>query len=373
MNSLLSEEQYRDFSRRVFEKTSRDHLPLKVQFEITYRCNIHCVHCYTDPFNNPIHLRKELTLDEMLKIFDELAKAGVLWMLLTGGEAFVHPQFKRIYREAKARGFIVSLFSNATTVTDDLLDFLAEDPPFNLEVSCHGATQEIFDKITQVPGSFNRFKEGVRKIISRGLPLKVKTKAMSVNRNELSQIKSFIEDLGLKFNLYNRIYPRLNGDLSSTLYRLSGKEIAELEYEGTLAGSGKAVETTSEDNICAVEDVSSRFTPPADDRLFRCGCGGNSITINPYGILRPCTFTVWPTYDLKVIPFREAFDQLVQTIRNARYTGDSACKICSAYMLCDKNPAIAVYETGSMEAPVPYFCETAFSKQARLEPSRPSK
>ena len=360
MNSLLSEEQYKDFSRRVWDKSANDNSPLKVQFEITYRCNIHCVHCYTDPFNTPAHLRKELTLDQLLKIFDELAEAGVLWMLLTGGEAFVHPQFKRIYLEAKARGFIVSLFSNGTVITEDLADFLAQDPPFKLEVSCHAATPETFDKITQVPDSFRRFEEGIRKILDRKLPLKIKTKAMTLNQGELSKVKAFVESLGLEFHLYTKIYPRLNGDLSSTQYRLSGEFIAELECGDILKNFA------SEEERCTLK-------PPSDDRLFRCGCGKSSFTINPYGMLRACTFTVWPTYDLKVIPFREAFDQLVQTIRNARYTGDSACKICSAYTLCDKNPAIAVYETGSMEAPVPYFCETAFSKQTRLEPSRPSK
>ena len=354
----LPEGPYKDFSRRVWDTSVQNHLPLKVQFEITYRCNIHCVHCYTDPFNTPFHLRKELTPDSMFRIFDELAEEGVLWMLLTGGEAIVHPQFKQIYREAKARGFIVSLYSNGTVFTDDMADFLAQDPPFQIEVSCHGATPETFDKVAQVPHSFQRFQEGIQRILDRKLPLKIKTKAMTLNQEELPKIKALVEEWGLKFNLYTKIQPRLNGDLSSTQYRLPAKEIIELEYADVLKTSDSELEEDS---------CNTQFLPPADDRLFRCGCGGNTVTISPYGLLRPCTFTTWPQYDLQTTPFQEAFNRLVQTIREARYTGNSPCRTCGVYSVCDKNPAAAVYETGSMEAPVPYFCDLAFGRQARLK------
>jgi radical SAM protein with 4Fe4S-binding SPASM domain len=360
-SSPISEQPYSEFSRRIWDQSAqRDHpLPTRVQFEITYRCNIHCVHCYTDPFNTPGHLRRELTVDQMLELFDPLAEAGVLWMLLTGGEALVHPQFKRIYREAKQRGFIVSLFSNGTTVTENLADFLAADPPFQIEVSCHGATPNTFEKITQVPGSFQRFEEGVRRLLERGLPLKIKTKGMTLNRGELPQIKRFVEGLGLDFRLYTRIYPRLDGDLSSTQYRLPAPEILDLEFGDALG----PVESEDEEDRC----VSGQFGPPPDDRLFRCGCGTNSITISPYGILRACTFTTWPAYDLKEMPLREAFGRLVQEIRQARYTGISPCRSCVAYSLCDKNPVMALAEAGSMEAPVPDFCETAFGRKEKLE------
>jgi len=355
----IQERPYSEFSRKIWDRSTQNEHPLltRAEFEITYRCNIHCVHCYTDPFNTPQHLRRELAVDQMLGLFDQLAEAGVLWMLLTGGEAFVHPQFKQIYREAKERGFIVSLFSNGTTVTDDLADFLVANPPFQIEVSCHGATPETFEKVTQVPGSFSRFQKGIHRILERGLPLKIKTSGMTLNREELPQIKRFVEGLGPKFHLYSSIYPRLNGDLSSTKYRLSAPEILDLEF-----GDFLGIDRSDEEDRC----VSGQFGPPADDRLFRCGCGTNSVKISPYGLLRACTFTTWPAYDLKEIPLQEAFGRLVQAIREARYKGESPCRNCVAYALCDKNPVMALAEAGSMEAPVTHFCEVAFGRKEKL-------
>lgn len=363
MITSLPEEQYGDFSRRIWNRSVTGPQLTRVSFEITYRCNIHCVHCYTDPFNIPVHLRRELTFDEILQIFDELAETGVLWMTLTGGEAFVHPQFRGIYRQAKARGFIVSLFTNATTITDDLAEFLAADPPFQIEVSCHGASPETFEKITQVPGSFKRFQDGIRRLRERELPLRVKTKAMTLNREELPAIKAFIEGLGLKFNLYTRIFPRLDGDLSSTLYRLPPQELVQVELGDALS--------SDEDQECdrggAKAGSGLLFRPPPDDRLFRCGCGTNTIVISPYGVLRACTFTTWPEYDLRMMPLVRAFERLVETIRQARYTDPSPCRTCPVYTLCGKNPAMAVYEAGFREAPVSYFCDLAYGRKAKLE------
>lgn len=356
---MIQEVEYKDFSRKVWDRSVEGPRLTRAQFEITYRCNIHCVHCYTDPFNVPMHLRREVPFDGIVRILDELREAGVLWLLLTGGEAFVHPQFRKIYKEAKSRGFIVSVFSNGTTLTDDLADFLKTDPPFQLEVSCHGATPETFDKVAQVPGSFKRFLEGMRRILDRGLPLKIKTKAMVINRHELSEIKALVESMGLDFNPSTILHPRLDGDLSSTRHRLTPEEIIEIEF-GTLLDS-------SEKESCGAEEKSNiSLALPLDDRLFRCGCGTNAITVNPYGILRPCTLTPWPSYDLQTMSVKEAFEKLVQEIRSARYTSESPCRVCPVHIFCNKNPVMAIHEAGSMEAPVEHFCDTAYGTAARL-------
>ncbi|OFW29523.1 MAG: hypothetical protein A3H97_01190 [Acidobacteria bacterium RIFCSPLOWO2_02_FULL_65_29] len=356
----LAEEQYGQFSARVCSRTIADAQPTRVQFELTYRCNIHCVHCYTDPFNTLDAVGRELDLHEISRIFDELADAGVLWMTMTGGEALVHPQFRRIYQEAKRRGFIISLYSNGTTVSESLADFLAADPPFTIDVSCHAATSGTFDRITQVSGSFNLFQQGVGRLMARALPLTIKTKAMTTNRHELSRIKTLVEDLGLDFHVFTTIHPRLNGDLTSTHYRLTPREIIDLEVGETADGC---------EGVCGSRDRAGANTltePPSDDRLFRCGCGTNTCTINPYGVLRACTHTTWPSIDLNTTPFAQAFARLVNQVRNARYTGASPCAACTAHVFCHKNPAMAVHEAGAMEAPVTHYCEVAFGKAARL-------
>lgn len=355
MTPTMHEQDYAEFSSRMFGRSAEAAQPTRCQFEITYRCNIHCLHCYTDPFNNSTHLRRELAVIEIERLLGEMADEGVMWLTLTGGEAFVHPQFKRLYLAAKRRGYVISLYSNGTCISDDLADFLAEHRPFTIDVSCHGATAQTFDAVAQVPGSFQRFIAGVTKLLARGLPVTVKTKAMTINREELPAIRALVKRFGLDFHLYTGIYPRLNGDLGPTAYRLSAQEIIQLE-------GGGPVQTV----VC--QPAESTAVP--DPRLFRCGCGTNSFTISPYGVLRPCTFTTWPQYDLRQMPFLDAFRAMVMAIKDARYTTASPCVTCSAVQFCEKNPVMAEHEAGSMESPVPHFCNVAFARKHVEENSR---
>jgi radical SAM protein with 4Fe4S-binding SPASM domain len=386
---VTPEKPYREFSASVFERNAQNPpSPVKAQFEITYRCNLHCVHCYTDPFNTPAALRKELSYTEVLEILDQLREAGVLWLSLTGGEAMVHPRFRDIYLAATSRGFVVSLLSNATVVTDATADFLAEHPPFQLDVSVHGAAAPVYDAITGVSGAHRYFLNGLRRLLERKLPVQLKTNAMTLNRHELETLRRFVEGFGLDFNLNTILYPRLNGDLSSTQYRLSPKEVVELET-GKLVAENKTTAFSTVRNgekISSVAPAAAGRGPAVDDRqrgpglriagptnflpfnagaedddcsLFRCGCGTSSVTISPYGLLRACTFTIEPRFDLRAMHVRDAFVRLAAEIRSSRYTTNSLCRRCPVSSYCDKNPVMAQAEAGSKEAPIPYFCEVA--------------
>jgi MoaA/NifB/PqqE/SkfB family radical SAM enzyme len=101
--------------------------PLGATFELTQRCNLNCVHCYINGSgglgsgNN-----QELSLDEINRILDQMAGAGVVNLLLTGGEVFLRLDFLDIYRYAKGLGMLVMVFTNSTLLTEQAADFLAE-------------------------------------------------------------------------------------------------------------------------------------------------------------------------------------------------------------------------------------------------------
>ncbi len=82
----------------------RERAPLFGQWELTCRCNLKCVMCYTDCFNTPENIRQELALPEMLRIMAELQEAGVFGLVLTGGEPLARPDFAEIYTDAVQRG-----------------------------------------------------------------------------------------------------------------------------------------------------------------------------------------------------------------------------------------------------------------------------
>ncbi len=358
-NRAIQEEQYQDFSLRVHTQAANEAQVIKAQVELTYGCNLHCVHCYTDCYNQHELLKKERTTGEILHTLDELYELGVLFVCFTGGEIFMRKDFRHIYDHAKGKGFLITLFTNGTLFTEDIVDHLKESPPFCIDISCHGATEETFDGITQVPGSYKRFLRGIELLRSRGLPFKLKTKAMTINKHELDQIKDFVEGLGLRFQLSSTLYPRLNGDLEPCTYRLSPDEIVELEFTES--------DFDEEDEACPVETSGGQdLESPPDDRLFRCGCGTLGVHINAWGRLGACTWVNEPRANLDEKSVAQGIAEVFPKIRGASYQTDTPCRSCQVYTLCEKMPSIAGAENGDREQPVEHFCKTAFKRAERL-------
>jgi len=363
--SGIATKEYRHFSFEVSKQAAATGRPFKATIELTYGCNLRCVHCFTDCYNQRDLIReRELPTGEVIRILDQLSDEGVLWLCFTGGEIFVRRDWRQIYAHAKRLGFLITLFTNATLFTEEIVRYLAEYPPFSIETSCHGATEETFDRVTQVPGSFRRFVEGVRLLRAYGLPVRVKTKAMTVNKHELNQLKAFVEGLGLRFKVSTTIYPRLNGDLTPCEYRLSPDE--------ALAVTERFAEACEHEE-CAATSSAWEPAPPPDDRLYRCGCGTTTLHINAWGELGTCTWVGEPRAGLRENSVAQAVDAVFPRIRAARYLSDSPCRSCQVYRLCAKMPPTAWAESGDPEKPVEHFCQVAFKRAERIESRRKSQ
>src|SRR4029077_13124080 len=151
-----------------------------------------CAHCYNNlPMGDRQAQIAELSTDEHRRILDEMAAAGSLWLLYTGGEIFARKDFLEIYTHAKRNGFIVTLFTNGTLITEKVADYLTEYRPFAVEITLYGRTRETYERLTGVPGSFDQCMRGIALVLERGLPLTLKTVAVTLNKHEVWDMQAF--------------------------------------------------------------------------------------------------------------------------------------------------------------------------------------
>ncbi|TMI73860.1 MAG: radical SAM protein [Bacillati bacterium ANGP1] len=85
--------QEKEFGHELMTKLDGRRFPVSGQWELTCRCNLRCVMCYTDCFNTPDRLREELSFHEIVRIMDEIQEAGCLEITLTGGEPLARKGF----------------------------------------------------------------------------------------------------------------------------------------------------------------------------------------------------------------------------------------------------------------------------------------
>jgi len=348
--------------------TIKEHYPWSGQIELTYCCNLNCIHCYCKGSEDK---NKELTTKQWKKIIDEIHKEGCLEITFTGGEPLIREDFLEIYAYAKEKGFIITFFSNGQAFTDEIIAYLVNSPPSSIEITLNGITKPIYESITQVEGSLERVMSTIRESKKRGLPLILKTNLLKQNRNEIGRIKAFVDEfLGkVKGKYYFKydpmIYPRLNGDKTPCQHRLSFKELLEVKRQDPDIWQEYQ------------KDLHSDFSDFKRDRsfLYHCNAWMSQFFINPYGRLKFCQFTDKFSVDLKTTSFKEGFYKVFPQVLREQYRTNSKCQDCTLRPICYHCPARAFLETGDEEGPVEYYCELAkaLEKQMKVPRLAPDK
>ena len=346
--------EYGAFSRSVYERLGPGRVPVSGSIEVTRRCPLECTHCYNNlPMGDRAAQQGELSSAELGRILDEIAESGCLWLLLTGGEIFARRDFLDIYRHAKRKGFLITLFTNAILVTDAIADELVRWRPFSIEVTLYGRTRETYERLTRIPGSFDRAMRGIRLLHERQLPLKLKTVALTVNKHEVLDIQRFATDeLGVEFKFDAMMSPRVDCSQSPLEVRLTPEECVAFDV-----ADPSRMNEWQQFAECLPAHAEAAARQP--DLLYQCGGGVNAFAIDPTGRMSICVLSHADTVDLRQGSFRDGWDHFLGAVRDRRVTRVTKCTACQMKSMCGMCPANGELENGDPESPVDFMCRVA--------------
>ncbi|MHA1216880.1 MAG: radical SAM protein [Candidatus Thorarchaeota archaeon] len=317
---------------------------------LTERCNLRCAHCFVhDASRDRELLATELSTEEWFRVFDQLADAGCLWLLLTGGEPLLRSDFAEIYRYVKQKGFVVTLFTNGTLLTPELVSLLQEWYPERVEISLYGASPGTYEKVTGVPGAYDRCRRGIEMLVEAGVPLNLKTVATTLTRDELEAMHQYAAELGVPFRHDGILWQTFDGADISGL-RLSPSEVVALERRRPQwAAEFTRLYKRSEGK----HSSGLRYT---------CGAALRTCHIGPDGTLYPCQMSRANGRNLMTASFEEAWEAL-GSVRQEQIALDFACQHCKlAGNLCQRCPAFSVLEHGEPDRVVEFLCDVAHKR-----------
>ena len=351
---------YGAFSADLHEKHIGQRAPLQVSIEVTRRCPLECQHCYNNlPMGDRDARSREMTTEEHFRMLDELVDMGCLWLLYTGGEIFARKDFLEIYTYAKQKGFLVTLFTNGTLITERIADYLVEYPPFVIEITLYGRTKETYEDLTQIPGSYDRCLRGIKLLRERGLPLKLKTVATSINKHEISAMRQFAEEeLGVEFKMDGQINPRIDCSQSPLAVRLTPEEVVALDIA--------APKGASEYRRLAHRDLASPPNLAQNDAVYFCGGGMNGFAINAYGEMGICVISQQETFRTQEAGLKRIWEKSLLELRTRKRTRVTKCAQCRIQSLCGMCPANGEMENGDRESPVEFLCHVAHLRAAAV-------
>jgi len=346
---------YGDFSHALHDAVYWSRVPVTGTVEITNRCPLNCAHCYNNlPMGDFVARARELSTEEHYRVLDELADAGTLWLLFTGGEIFARRDFLEIYTYAKKKGFIITLFTNGTLITEEVADYLAQWPPFSIEITLYGATAETYETLTRIPGSYEKCMRGIHLLLERKLPLSLKTVGVTINKHEIQAMKQIARDLGVSFKFDPMMNPRIDCSASPLAVRLAPHEIVELDFNDPdrVAEWRKFFSSFAES---AAPDLSDGELPP----VYECGGGQNSFAIDPYGDLSICVLSHVDRYNVRDGSFGEGWDEFMPMLRERKVKRITKCTMCSLRSVCGSCAAQGELENGDADEPVDFLCHVA--------------
>lgn len=156
-----------------------------ISIELTKRCNLECKYCYSR--TNKEDEKYELSTQQLIDFMKRFKESNGRRVLLTGGEALLRPDFKKLVLAAKGLGLIVDLFTNGTLMTDDMAKFISEN--INLVNMSLDGPRSYHDKIRCGVGSFDKTNIAMAYLDKYKAHYALQCMVTSENYNELDWLK----------------------------------------------------------------------------------------------------------------------------------------------------------------------------------------
>lgn len=331
----------------------RERAPMACLFEITPTCNLRCHFCYValDPYKGPY-----LTTQQVFQVLDRLHQAGVLMLTLTGGEILSRRDFPEIYRYAWEKGFLVTLFTNATMVNEKHIELLKEMQPDCVDVTIYGADAEHYEGTTGIKGSFARFERGIDLLREAGIRLSVKHTASTTSGDHFDAVREWAEARALPIRISTALDHRHDGGTQPMLYRLEARRTVELKDRIFEARKGHKRESAPLPECSMGERL-----PNGEERLYRCGAGRISLFVDALGNASHCVLDREPSFPILDMEWEEVWAAIGEWV-NQPLPKEAPCSGCSLRDGCHNCPARSRMSTGS-----PYLKDTFYCDITHLE------
>lgn len=352
-------------------------LPIAGNFELTARCNFRCPMCYVHMTPEQLRAsgRRELTGAQWLDIARQARDRGMIFALLTGGEPLVREDFWEIYDGMKRLGLLLSINTNGSLLSGEILERFLSDPPSRFNISLYGGSNETYERMCGRP-AYDRVLEAVRSLRSAGADVSLNLSITPCNREDLEKIYRAAVALDVNVKAASYMYPpiRVNGEAFGCAQRLSAAEAAQAGLEWDLLRFDEETFIQRAENMTRMLRPETEGCPTEQGEGIGCRAGSTAFWITWDGKMRPCGMMTGPETEPLVSGFDAAWDTLREMTAAIRLPGQ--CSGCSRRSICGVCAAVCQTETGSFDGVPEYVCEKArhqlaLTQRALVERKKP--
>ncbi len=327
---------YEDFLTRHYWQPIR---PFSIHFELTNRCNLRCVHCLLEKEGD-----NELSTAEVFRILGELAQVGVFSLSLSGGELLVRDDISEIFDFLLTHRFLLTIYTNATLLSEQTIAQIANLRPQGVEVSVYGAGADVHEQITGISGSFHRTIDNIGRLKAAGVEVVFKGFLLKDNFHQRREMITLAEGLGIKHAFDFNLIPMVTGNTANLAVGITNDQVKTIYRE--VAEEGLVLRNNA-------KIVARDGQLPQGGRVI-CNAGLVNGCVGPRGEVFPCPVLRLPMGSLREQRFADIWaTKAIDSIRFMTLKDLKACNSCSILPYCSRCPGVAYLETGDYLGPAP--------------------
>ncbi|HMJ76083.1 MAG TPA: mycofactocin radical SAM maturase [Iamia sp.] len=319
--------------------------PICLTWELTYACNLACVHCLSSSGRRD---PDELSTAEAMAVIDELQRMQVFYVNIGGGEPTIRPDFWDLLDYSVEHSVGVKFSTNGHKITPARAERLAATDYLDVQISLDGATAEVNDAV-RGPGTYATALRAMENLAEAGMrDFKMSVVCTRHNIGQLDEFKAIADRYGAQLRL-TRLRPSGRGaDTWDELHPLPAQQ--RQLYDWLVANGDQVLTGDSFFHLSAYGE--------ALPGLNLCGAGRVVCLIDPVGDVYACPFAIHDRFKAGNVRSPGGFphvwreSELFLELREPQSGG--ACTSCSAYDSCRGGCMAAKFFTGlPLDAPDP--------------------
>jgi mycofactocin radical SAM maturase len=311
--------------------------PICLTWELTYACNLACVHCLSSSGRRD---PRELSTRECKAVIDELQRMQVFYVNVGGGEPTVRRDFWELLDYATAHDVGVKFSTNGSRITPGIAARLAASDYVDVQISLDGASAEVNDRVRGA-GSYDTALRAMHALADAGFQgFKISVVVTRENVAQLDRFKAIADDLGAQLRI-TRLRPSGRGADVWDELRPTAAQQREL-YTWLLERGEEVLTGDSFFHLAAYGDPLPG--------LNLCGAGRVVCLIDPIGDVYACPFAIHDAFRAGNVREDGGFarvwreSELFLDLRRPQTGG--ACSSCGFFDTCRGGCMAAKFFTG---------------------------